>query len=79
MPHHVQGCDASTAAGFAFGGSLSARANHGRYFTVADTVQVSEYKGLTVAVDGYTWLHKAVYGCSTQLALGQESDSYVKW
>ena len=29
---------------------------------------VRDYKGLRVAVDGYCWLHKAVYTCKKELA-----------
>jgi hypothetical protein len=34
---------------------------------------VSQFKGKTVAVDGYVWLHRAVYGCCVQLANNDKS------
>jgi len=40
---------------------------------VAKDGHVSQFKGKTVAVDGYVWLHRAVYGCCVQLANGDES------
>ena len=35
---------------------------------------VSAYANQRVAVDAYCWLHKAVYSCSTELALGVPTD-----
>ena len=34
-------------------------------------VHVSELHGLTLAADGYSWLHKGVFSCALSLALGQ--------
>ena len=38
---------------------------------------VRDYKGLRVAVDGYCWLHKAVYTCKKELARGQGLDKLI--
>jgi len=42
-------------------------------------VHVREFKGSTVAVDVYCWLHKAGFGCAEQLAQGKPTDAYVKY
>jgi len=34
-------------------------------------VHVSAFSGLRLAADGYSWLHKGVFSCAFQLALGQ--------
>ncbi|KAF9051720.1 PIN domain-like protein [Panaeolus papilionaceus] len=38
---------------------------------------LSELRGKRVAVDAYGWLHKGVYGCATELALGKPTTKYV--
>ncbi|KIY48791.1 PIN domain-like protein [Fistulina hepatica ATCC 64428] len=43
------------------------------------TKHLSEFAGETVAVDGYVWLHKAVYTCATELATGKETHRYVDY
>jgi exonuclease-1 len=40
---------------------------------------VSQLQGKHVAIDGYCWLHKAVYGCAAELCLNQETDSWIKY
>jgi exonuclease-1 len=40
---------------------------------------VSQLQGKRVAIDGYCWLHKAVYGCAAELCLNQETDSWIKY
>ena len=40
---------------------------------------VSSYRNKTVAIDGYAWLHKAVYGCCIELATGLESDKWISY
>jgi 5'-3' exonuclease len=49
------------------------------HHTHADRVHISEYTGLIVAVDGYTWVHKAVYTCAQQLATGGKSEAWIKF
>ncbi|KAF0694687.1 Aste57867_14457 [Aphanomyces stellatus] len=41
--------------------------------------KLQSFKGQTIAVDGYVWLHRGVYSCSQELCLGQESDRYVAY
>lgn len=40
---------------------------------------ISAYAGHRVAVDAYCWLHKAVYSCSTELALGVPTDRWLSY
>lgn len=40
---------------------------------------ISSYRNKTIAIDGYAWLHKAVYSCCMELALGQESDLWMSY
>ena len=47
--------------------------------SITDTCHVKEYRGLRVAVDGYGWMHKAIYSCSRELALGIETEAFVRW
>lgn len=43
------------------------------------TSHVSEYRGKRVAIDGYCWLHKAVYGCCVELCNGQKSQAWIAY
>ncbi|NWX66235.1 EXO1 Exonuclease, partial [Promerops cafer] len=43
----------------------------------AEPCHVKKYKGLTVAVDTYCWLHKGAYACAEKLARGEPTDFYV--
>ena len=47
--------------------------------SVTNAVNVSTYKGMTVGIDASCWLHKGVYGCATQLALGQHAEGFVRF
>ena len=40
---------------------------------------VKQLKGRRVAVDGYAWLHKAVYGCCVELCNGTESHLWITY
>ncbi|BGO99453.1 hypothetical protein NBRC10513v2_003550 [Rhodotorula toruloides] len=40
---------------------------------------VKEWKGKTVAVDAYVWLHRGAYGCAQDLALGKPTVKYVNY
>ena len=35
-------------------------------------VNVSSFKGQTVAIDAYCWLHKGAYSCAMQLVMKTE-------
>ncbi|XP_068597714.1 exonuclease 1 [Brachionichthys hirsutus] len=43
----------------------------------AEPVHVKKYKGQTVAVDTYCWLHKGAFSCAEKLAKGEPTDQYV--
>ncbi|KFV76520.1 Exonuclease 1 [Dryobates pubescens] len=43
----------------------------------AEPSHVKKYKGQTVAVDTYCWLHKGAYACAEKLARGEPTDVYV--
>ncbi|ETW04876.1 hypothetical protein H310_03988 [Aphanomyces invadans] len=45
--------------------------------SIADTTTLHQFKGKTVAVDGYVWLHRGAYSCSQELCLGQDTDRYI--
>ncbi|KAL2315844.1 Exonuclease I Exo1 [Schizosaccharomyces pombe] len=40
---------------------------------------VEEFSGKTLGVDGYVWLHKAVFTCAHELAFNKETDKYLKY
>ncbi|XP_042290354.1 exonuclease 1 isoform X1 [Thunnus maccoyii] len=42
-----------------------------------EPVNVKKYKGQTVAVDTYCWLHKGAFSCAEKLAKGEPTDQYV--
>ncbi|KAF9485121.1 PIN domain-like protein [Pholiota conissans] len=47
--------------------------------SIQKTRRFEDYSGKTVAVDAYVWLHKGVYGCATELALGKPTHKYVMY
>ncbi|OBZ67329.1 Exodeoxyribonuclease 1 [Grifola frondosa] len=40
---------------------------------------LSEFRGQTMAVDGYVWLHRGTYGCAAELATGKKTTRYVDY
>ena len=38
---------------------------------------LSDFSGLTAAVDTYAWLHRGTYACATDLIVKGDSDGYV--
>jgi exonuclease 1 len=40
---------------------------------------VRAYAGQRIAVDGYCWLHKAVYTCKKELAVGNGMDKLISY
>ncbi|RLN54745.1 hypothetical protein BBJ29_009243 [Phytophthora kernoviae] len=47
--------------------------------SITETKTLDEYRGHTLAIDGYCWLHRAIYSCSQEICLGQETDKYVTY
>lgn len=45
--------------------------------SIQKTKHLSEFKGQTIAVDAYVWLHKGVYACATDLAIGKPTHKCV--
>lgn len=45
----------------------------------SEPVHVQKYRGLTVAVDTYCWLHKGAFSCAERLAKGEPTDQYVSF
>ena len=45
--------------------------------SVTRPAHVSAYAGKRVAVDSYVWLHRGVFTCARELALGQATDKCV--
>ncbi|KAM9365246.1 exonuclease 1 [Pholidichthys leucotaenia] len=43
----------------------------------AEPINVKKYRGHTVAVDTYCWLHKGAFSCAEKLAKGEPTDQYV--
>lgn len=42
-------------------------------------VHLKDYAGMTLAVDGYVWLHKGAFSCAQELCLGQPTNKYVTY
>ncbi|XP_025105613.1 exonuclease 1-like isoform X2 [Pomacea canaliculata] len=40
-------------------------------------VNIAQFRGYTVAIDAYCWLHKGAFACADKLALGEKTDQYV--
>lgn len=40
----------------------------------SEPISIVKYKGLTVAVDTYCWLHKGAFSCAEKLAKGEATD-----
>ncbi|CEG37543.1 exonuclease 1-like [Plasmopara halstedii] len=47
--------------------------------SITETKTIDEYKGQTLAIDGYCWLHRAIYSCSEEICLGHKTDKYVTY
>ena len=39
---------------------------------------IAEYEGMTLAVDGYSWLHKGVYNCGYQIVIENDYTTFLK-
>ncbi|GME71432.1 unnamed protein product [Ambrosiozyma monospora] len=46
---------------------------------IQNPVSLEAYRGKTLAVDTYAWLHKGVFSCSMQLALNQPTQAYINY
>ncbi|KAG7513029.1 exonuclease 1 [Solea senegalensis] len=43
----------------------------------SEPISVKKFRGQTVAVDTYCWLHKGAFSCAEKLAKGEPTDQYV--
>lgn len=46
---------------------------------VTHEVHLKQLAGLTVGIDTYCWLHRAVYACAEELALGIPTDKHIRY
>lgn len=44
-----------------------------------ETRHISYFRGKRLAIDGYAWLHKGMYSCCEDLAMGKENYSWIKY
>ncbi|KAG0341975.1 Rad2 nuclease [Podila humilis] len=47
--------------------------------SIEKPVHLKQYAGMTLAVDGYVWLHRGVFSCAQELGLGQPTQKYVTY
>lgn len=48
--------------------------------SVIDTdLHISHFRGKRVAVDGYAWLHKAVYSCCVELCENKPTTAWIQY
>lgn len=45
--------------------------------SIQKTRHVKEFKGQTLGVDAYVWLHRGIISCATELALGKPTKKYA--
>ena len=45
--------------------------------SVGKKKHISDYRNKTVAVDGYSWLHKAIYKCALEVYADNNIDGVV--
>jgi len=46
---------------------------------ITNTVNLKTYAGKTVAVDTYSWIHKAVFGSCVEIVTSQNIEEKMKW
>uniref|UniRef100_A0A0X3PIY6 Exonuclease 1 n=1 Tax=Schistocephalus solidus TaxID=70667 RepID=A0A0X3PIY6_SCHSO len=42
-------------------------------------INIKTFRGYTVAIDAYCWIHRAAYSCAMDLGLGNSTSHYVKY
>ncbi|KAI9260861.1 PIN domain-like protein [Helicostylum pulchrum] len=47
--------------------------------SIQKPVEISEYAGQLVAVDGHCWLHRGAFSCASELARGVETNAFVEY
>ncbi|KAE8250947.1 hypothetical protein A4X13_0g4231 [Tilletia indica] len=46
---------------------------------IHNPTHVKEYKGKTIGIDAYVWLHRGAYACAQELVLGQPTDKFIRY
>ncbi|KAK0564366.1 hypothetical protein OC844_001755 [Tilletia horrida] len=46
---------------------------------IQTSTHIREYKGKTLGVDAYVWLHRGAYACAQELVLGQPTDKFIRY
>ncbi|SCU80856.1 LAMI_0B03950g1_1 [Lachancea mirantina] len=46
---------------------------------IQQPVSLARYKGQTLAIDGYAWLHRSAHSCAMELALGKPTSKYLEF
>ena len=44
-----------------------------------DQTHISKFRGQTLAVDTYCWMHRAVYGYTEEMSAGNESTRWIQY
>jgi len=47
--------------------------------SASSEVHISKFAGQRVAIDASSWLHRGAFSCARELALGQETDRYLRF
>ncbi|XP_041468401.1 exonuclease 1-like isoform X2 [Lytechinus variegatus] len=45
----------------------------------SEPIHIRKYKGYTLGIDTYCWIHRGAVACATQLAKGDPADHYVRY
>ncbi|WFC96681.1 hypothetical protein MBRA1_003344 [Malassezia brasiliensis] len=46
---------------------------------IQEATHVEKYRGKTVGIDAYVWLHRGAYACASDLALGRPTTRYIAY
>ena len=46
---------------------------------VTKSSHISEFKNKTIAVDGYCWLHRSIYGCCIELCTNVDTNRWLTY
>ncbi|WFD00597.1 hypothetical protein MYAM1_003348 [Malassezia yamatoensis] len=46
---------------------------------IQQETHVEKYRGKTVGIDAYVWLHRGAYSCASELALGKPTTRYIAY
>lgn len=46
---------------------------------ITKTVHIGKYEDQTIVIDGYSWIHKGIYGSSLDLLEGKPNRKYIDY